>query len=34
MVQVTEMGYMGLGVKNLDEWKDFATRHSRHGARR
>jgi catechol 2,3-dioxygenase-like lactoylglutathione lyase family enzyme len=26
MVQVTEMGYIGLGVKNLDEWKDFATR--------
>jgi catechol 2,3-dioxygenase-like lactoylglutathione lyase family enzyme len=26
MVQVTEMGYMGLGVKNLDEWKEFASR--------
>jgi len=24
MVQVTEMGYMGIGVKNLDEWKTFA----------
>ena len=26
MVQVTELGYMGVGVKALDEWKDFATR--------
>lgn len=26
MVQVTELGYMGIGVKNLDEWKAFATR--------
>lgn len=25
MVQVTEMGYMGIGVANLDEWKQFAT---------
>jgi 2,3-dihydroxybiphenyl 1,2-dioxygenase len=25
MVQVTEMGYMGLGVKKLDEWKEFAS---------
>ena len=25
MVQVTELGYMGLGVKDLDEWKAFAT---------
>jgi 2,3-dihydroxybiphenyl 1,2-dioxygenase len=25
MVQVTELGYMGIGVKNLDEWKNFAT---------
>ncbi len=25
MIQVTELGYMGLGVKNLDEWKNFAT---------
>jgi 2,3-dihydroxybiphenyl 1,2-dioxygenase len=24
MVQVTEMGYMGIGAKNLDEWKNFA----------
>jgi 2,3-dihydroxybiphenyl 1,2-dioxygenase len=24
MVQVTELGYMGLGVKDLDAWKDFA----------
>lgn len=24
MVQVTELGYMGLGVKNLDAWKDYA----------
>jgi 2,3-dihydroxyethylbenzene 1,2-dioxygenase len=24
MVQVTELGYMGVGVKNLDEWKNFA----------
>lgn len=26
MVRVTELGYMGIGVKNLEEWKDFATR--------
>jgi 2,3-dihydroxybiphenyl 1,2-dioxygenase len=25
MVQVTELGYMGIGVKKLDEWKHFAT---------
>jgi 2,3-dihydroxybiphenyl 1,2-dioxygenase len=24
MVQVTELGYMGIGVKNFDEWKNFA----------
>jgi 2,3-dihydroxybiphenyl 1,2-dioxygenase len=24
MVQVTELGYMGIGVKDLDEWKNFA----------
>ena len=26
MVQVTELGYMGIGVKDLDEWKNFATK--------
>src|SRR5260370_24094741 len=26
MIRVTELGYMGIGVKNLEEWKDFATR--------
>ncbi|MGB5948343.1 MAG: VOC family protein [Parvibaculum sp.] len=26
MVQVTELGYMGLGVKNLAQWKDFASK--------
>jgi 2,3-dihydroxybiphenyl 1,2-dioxygenase len=26
MVQVTELGYMGIGAKGFDEWKDFATR--------
>src|ERR1700733_11378191 len=25
MIQVTELGYMGIGVKNLDEWQNFAT---------
>jgi 2,3-dihydroxybiphenyl 1,2-dioxygenase len=25
MIQVTELCYMGLGVKNLEEWKNFAT---------
>src|SRR5579872_245705 len=25
MVQVTELGYMGLGVKQFAEWKEFAT---------
>jgi len=25
MVQVTELGYMGIGVKDLDAWKNFAT---------
>jgi 2,3-dihydroxybiphenyl 1,2-dioxygenase len=25
MVQVTELGYVGIEVKNPDEWKDFAT---------
>lgn len=25
MVQVTELGYVGVGVKDLDAWKDFAT---------
>ena len=25
MVQVTELGYMGIGVKDLATWKDFAT---------
>ncbi|HEY6421269.1 MAG TPA: VOC family protein [Candidatus Binataceae bacterium] len=25
MAQVTELGYMGIGVKDLDEWKHFAT---------
>lgn len=23
--QVTELGYMGIGVKDLSAWKDFAT---------
>ena len=26
MVQVTELGYMGLGVKSLKDWKDYATK--------
>src|SRR5260370_23348076 len=26
MIRVTELGYMGIGVKNLEECKDFATR--------
>jgi 2,3-dihydroxyethylbenzene 1,2-dioxygenase len=26
MVQVTELGYMGLGVKDLDVWKEFAAK--------
>src|SRR5947207_8194980 len=26
MIEVTELGYMGIGVKDLDAWKDFATR--------
>jgi 2,3-dihydroxybiphenyl 1,2-dioxygenase len=25
MVQVTELGYMGIGVKDLDAWKEFAS---------
>lgn len=25
MVQVTELGYIGFGVRNGDEWKRFAT---------
>lgn len=25
MIQVTELGYMGIGVKNPDEWKHFAS---------
>src|SRR5262245_29224783 len=25
MVQVTELGYMGIGVSKPDEWKNFAT---------
>jgi len=25
MVQVTELGYIGVGVKDVDEWKNFAT---------
>jgi 2,3-dihydroxybiphenyl 1,2-dioxygenase len=25
MIQVTELGYMGFGVKDLDAWKNFAT---------
>ena len=25
MIQVTELGYMGIGVKDLDAWKHFAT---------
>src|ERR1700683_1673636 len=24
MIQVTELGYMGVGVKDLDAWKNFA----------
>ena len=24
MARITELGYMGLGVKNLEEWKDYA----------
>jgi len=24
-IRVTELGYMGVGVKNLEEWKNFAT---------
>src|SRR5438093_13629632 len=24
MIQVTELGYMGIGVKDLDAWKNFA----------
>jgi len=26
MVQVTELGYMGIGVKDVDAWRNFATR--------
>jgi 2,3-dihydroxybiphenyl 1,2-dioxygenase len=26
MVQVTELGYIGVGVERIDEWKDFATK--------
>lgn len=26
MVQVTELSYIGFGVKNVDEWKEFAAR--------
>jgi 2,3-dihydroxybiphenyl 1,2-dioxygenase len=26
MIQVTELGYMGIGVKDLDAWKNFASR--------
>lgn len=26
MIQVTELGYMGLGVKDLSAWKDFASK--------
>lgn len=26
MVQVTELGYMGIGVKHLDRWKDYAAK--------
>jgi len=25
MVQVTELGYMGIGVKDVDAWRSFAT---------
>ena len=25
IIRVTELGYMGVGVKNLEEWKNFAT---------
>ena len=25
MVPVTELGYIGVGISNLDEWKNFAT---------
>ena len=25
MIQVTELAYMGVGVKDLDAWKNFAT---------
>ena len=25
MIQVTELGYVGLGVKSLSDWKDFAS---------
>src|SRR5258708_28634201 len=25
IIRVTELGYMGIGVKNLEEWKNFAT---------
>ena len=24
MARLTELGYMGIGVKNPDEWKEFA----------
>src|SRR6266436_2072754 len=25
IIRITEIGYMGVGVKNLEEWKNFAT---------
>ena len=25
MIQVTELGYVGLGVKSLSDWKEFAS---------
>ena len=31
MIQVTELGYMGIGVKDLDAWKHFATGNCWHG---
>ena len=31
MIHVTELGYMGIGVKDLDTWKHFCGQYHRLG---
>ena len=34
MVQITELGYLGLSISDVEAWKDYRHRSRRHGVAR